>query len=212
MSRIFWLSAAMLVFAASGQCRAQAQQQGQTPSTPPAGQSTQATSQTAAQAPAPQQDSLAEAARRAREKKKDAPKAAKVFTNDDLPTTGAISTVGSSSAATPEETAQTSAPAAGNDEKAWREKFANLHHKLDQDQAELDVMQREANVDELQYYGGDPQKAAADQMSQQPMGAEYNKKVSAIDAKKAQVEADKQAISDAEDDLRKSGGDPGWAR
>jgi hypothetical protein len=27
-----------------------------------------------------------------------------------------------------------------------------------------------------------------------------------------QIEADKQAISDAEDQLRKSGGDVGWAR
>lgn len=216
MRRPSWLFATVLVFAASGQCRAQAQQQGQA-SAESAGQPSQApqaTSQNSAQAAAPQQDSLAEAARKAREKKKETPKAAKVFTNDNLPTQG-ISTVGSSAAATPQETSEASAPAApatGNDEKSWREKFAGLHHKLDQDQAELDVLEREANVDMVQYYGGDPQKAAADQTSQQPMGAAYNKKVSDIDAKKKAVEADQQAISDAEDDLRKAGGDPGWAR
>jgi hypothetical protein len=209
MRRTLWLCAVVLVFAASGVIRAQAQQQDPT--------SAQA-SQNATPAAAPQQDPLVEAARKAREQKKDAPKAAKVFTNDNIPTDGAVSTVGSSADAAPQDTSNASTPASapvtatGNDEKTWRDKFATLHHKLDQDQAELDVLQREANVGMTQFYGGDPQKAAQDQMSQQPMGADYNKKVAAIDAKKKEIDADQQAISDAEDDLRKAGGDPGWAR
>jgi len=208
MRRTLWLSAAVVVFAASGVIRAQAQPQNQTSSQ---------TSQSAAPAAAPQQDPLAEAARKAREQKKDAPKAAKVFTNDDIPTQGAVSTVGQAPADTSTETSSdtsTSAPppAAANDEKAWKDKFAELRHKLEQDQAELDVLQRETGVSMLQYYGGDPQKAAQDQNSQQPLGEAYQKKVSKIDAKKKDVEADKQAISAAEDDLRKAGGDPGWAR
>jgi hypothetical protein len=204
MRRTLWMCAAVAVFAASGLMRAQAQPQDQT--------SSQA-SQTAAPAPA-QQDPLAEAARKAREEKKSEPKAAKVFTNDNLPTQGAVSTVGSSPADTSTETSDTStpAPAAGNDEKAWKDKFAALRQKLDQDQAALDVLQREVGVGMVQYYGGDPQKAAQDQESQQPLGSAYEKKVSDIDAKKKEVEADQQAISDAEDDLRKAGGDPGWAR
>ena len=44
------------------------------------------------------------------------------------------------------------------------------------------------------------------------MSEDINKKTSDIDAKKQKIEADKQAISDAEDDLRKAGGDSGWAR
>jgi hypothetical protein len=208
MRRILCLSAAMLTLAASGQSRAQAQSQGQTSS--PAGQNDTPPAVS-------QQDTLAEAARKAREQKKEAPKAAKVFTNDDLPTQAPVSTVGSSTEAAPaassDSTATPAAPAAApNDEKTWRDKFAELHHKLDQDQAALDVLQREASVDSLQYYGGNPQKAAQDQESQQPLGAAYNKKVSDIDAKKKDVEADKQAIADAEDELRKAGGDPGWAR
>jgi hypothetical protein len=210
MRRTLWLCAVVLVFAASGVIRAQAQQQDPT--------SAQASQNATPAAAAPQQDPLVEAARKAREQKKDAPKAAKVFTNDNIPTDGAVSTAEPSPDGTPQETSETSTPAAtpatatGNDEKTWRDKFATLHHKLDQDQAELDVLQREANVDMTQFYGGDPQKAAQDQMSQQPMGANYNKKVTAIDAKKKEIEADQQAISDAEDDLRKAGGDPGWAR
>lgn len=208
MRRTLWLSAAVVVFAASGVIRAQAQPQDQT--------SSQA-SQTAAPAATPQQDPLVEAARKAREQKKDAPKAEKVITNDNIPTQGAVSTVGQASEDTSTDTSSdtstsTPVPAAANDEKTWKDKFAELHHKLDQDQAELDVLQREAGVGMVQYYGGDPQKAAQDQQSQQPMGAAYDKKVSDIDAKKKQVEADQQAISDAEDELRKAGGDPGWAR
>lgn len=207
MRRTLRLCAAVLVFAASGVIRAQDQQQDQTTST---------ASQTTA-APA-QPDPLVEAARKAREQKKDAPKAAKVFTNDDLPTTGGVSTAGASDTAAAQDEnnasgdTSTATPAAGNDEKAWKDKFADLRHKLEQDQAELDVLQREAGVGMVQYYGGDPQKAAQDQMGQQPMGAAYDKKVADIDAKKKQVEADQQAISDAEDELRKAGGDPGWAR
>jgi hypothetical protein len=210
MRRTLWLSAAVVVFAASGVVRAQAQPQDQTSSQ---------TNQTAAPAAAPQQDPLAEAARKAREQKKDAPKAAKVFTNDDIPTQGAVSTVGQAPTDTSADTSSdaststsTPAPAAANDEKAWKDKFAELRHKLEQDQAELDVLQRESGVSMLQYYGGDPQKAAQDQNSQQPLGEAYQKKISKIDAKKKDVEADQQAISDAEDELRKAGGDPGWAR
>ncbi len=208
MRRTLWLIAAVVVFAASGLARAQAQSQSQTSSQ---------TSQSAAPAAAPQPDPHAEAARKAREQKKDEPKAAKVFTNDDIPTQGAVSTVGQAPADTSTETSSdtstsTPPPAAANDEKAWKDKFAELRHKLEQDQAELDVLQRETGVSMLQYYGGDPQKAAQDQNSQQPLGEAYQKKVSKIDAKKKDVEADKQAISAAEDDLRKAGGDPGWAR
>jgi hypothetical protein len=210
MRRTLWLSAAVVVFAASGVVRAQAQPQDQTSSQ---------TNQTAAPAAAPQQDPLAEAARKAREQKKDAPKAAKVFTNDDIPTQGAVSTVGQAPTDTSADTSSdaststsTPAPTAANDEKTWKDKFAELRHKLEQDQAELDVLQRESGVSMLQYYGGDPQKAAQDQNSQQPLGEAYQKKISKIDAKKKDVEADQQAISDAEDELRKAGGDPGWAR
>ena len=90
----------------------------------------------------------------------------------------------------------------------WRDKFAKLNHQLDQDQATLDVLQRELGVLSNQYYGGDPVKAMQQGMSQ----SEITDKNAKIDAKKKDVEADKQAIADAEADLRKAGGDPGWER
>lgn len=225
MRRMLWITAAAaLVFSAAAVC-AQDQQQSQSQS-----QQSQSDSQKAQQSSADKsqnqnsqsqatgqsaqpQDSLAAAAKKAREQKKDSAKPAKVFTNDDMPA-GGISTIGADKSADSSAAgAQDAAAAAGpNDEKTWRTRFEKLHHKLDQDQQELDILQRELGVAATQFYGGDPNKAMNDQMSGQPNGAAYTKKVGDIDAKKKQVEADKQAISDAEEELRKAGGDPGWAR
>jgi hypothetical protein len=163
-------------------------------------------------------DSLAAAARKAREAKKDqAQAAARVFDNDSIPKQGGVSAVGAEDAsATPASDASASggapAPAAGatagpNDEKAWRERFAKLRHKLDQDQDALDIMQRELGVLDVQYYN-DPNKALQQNLTR----SDINAKTAKIDTGKQQVEADKQAIADAEDDLRKAGGDIGWAR
>jgi chromosome segregation ATPase len=184
----------------------QSQQQNSAQAPPPA----QPAAQTTQAAPA-QKDSLVAAAHRTREEKKDQSKPAKVFTNDDLPAAGGISTVGEAAAPAENGAGDAKAPAADasspNDEKAWRARFATLRHKLEQDQQELDVMQRELGVLDVQYYSN-PVKA----MQQDLTRDDINKKTSDIDAKKQQIVADQQAISDLEDDLRKAGGDSGWAR
>jgi hypothetical protein len=202
---------ALLLVPTSGFAYPQSQsQQSQQPSSaqpPPAAQPAAQTLQTA---PA-QTDSLVAAARRTREEKKDQSKPAKVFTNENLPDVGGISSVGEAAAPGENGAPDANAPAANaapaNDEKTWRAKFATLHHKLEQDEQELDVMQRELGVLDVQYYSN-PVKA----MQQDLTREDINKKTSDIDAKKQKIEADKQAISDAEDDLRKAGGDSGWAR
>lgn len=159
----------------------------------------------------PARDPLAEAARKAREAQKRTTKPAMVFDNDNIPTTGGVSYVGTQSPSsqapgTAKGQMKAGAKAAANDEETWREKFAGLRHKLQQDQAELDIMQRELGVLNVQYYS-DPNK----QMQQQLSRDDINKKTAAIEKKKQDVAADQQAISDAEDALRKAGGDPGWA-
>lgn len=205
----FVLAAALLVSAAPG-LHGQDSQQSQPSAT--------TANQNQGQKPTGQQDSLAAAARKAREQKKESPKAAKVFTNDNIPTNGGISSVGAegesnkegtlvkAGAEGPQSTTAASKSSASKDEAKWRERFADLRHKLQQDQADLDVMQRELGVLNTQYYS-DPTK----QMEQQLTRDDINKKTADIETRKKQVEADKQAISDAEDELRKAGGDPGWA-
>ena len=196
MRRNIWLTGllATLVIPASGWSRAAAQGQPQDQS---------------AQTPATQQDSIADAARRAKQQKPDNSKPSKVFTNDDLPTNASVSVSGSASAepsGKPGDT--TGSKPATSDEKMWRDKFAKLNHKLEQDQAELEILQRELGVLNTQYYGGDPMKGLQQGMSQADITAKRDK----IDAKKKDVADDQQAIADAESDLKKAGGDPGWER
>jgi hypothetical protein len=173
--------------------------------------------QTSTSAPVPQ-DPLAEAARKARERKKEERKAPQVFTNDNLPTSGGISTVGEAPApaATPAAPGSatpggkkpgTPAASSGSDEAKWRETFATLRHKLEQDQQNLDLAQRELGTLNTQFYG-DPNK----QLQQQLTRSDIDKKTAEIDKAKDQVAADQKAIDDAQDDLRASGGDPGWGR
>ncbi|MGA8406542.1 MAG: hypothetical protein WB680_05130 [Candidatus Acidiferrales bacterium] len=193
------------------------QSQDQTPPAAAAQKAAPASSQTTTEQASAPVDPLAAAARKAREQKKDQPKPARVFDNDNLPKTGGISAVGSEPATETAEGGGTAdatgaAPAAdgtdtAKDEKAWRGRFEKLRHKLDEDQADLDIMQRELGVLDVQYYN-DPMKA----MQQGYSRSDIDEKTAKIEAKKKLVEEDQQAISDAEEELRRSGGDPGWAR
>jgi hypothetical protein len=178
---------------------------------PPAVPSTQITPQASGT------DSLAAAARKAREQKPPT-KTVRTFDNDTIPKQGGVSAVGPSDDAPVDATNAggtangAAAPAAGgapngNDEKSWRELFARLRHKLEQDQDNVTVSQRELGVLDVQYYN-DPVKS----MQQGLTRSDINSKTAKIEAAKQQVEADKQAISDAEDQLRRAGGDIGWSR
>lgn len=197
--------------------------QGGSQSTSQSGQSSGASStDTSAPAPGsttmtqsskPPQESLGEAARRAREQKKEAGKPARTFNNDNIPAAGGISTVGEKAEAPAEgAAADGSAPAAENkgaagDEQAWRARFAKLRETLAADQHDLEVMQRELSVLDVVNYP-DPQKT----LQQETTRGDINKKTADIEKQKKKIEADQQAIADAQDDLRKSGGDSGWAR
>ena len=200
--------AAIAASAPSSHC----QQQDPAKQASPDSAASQSAAQTPSQAASSSQETLGEAARRAREQKKDTPKQAKVITNDNIPKEGGISAVGEEPPAAenaenaPSDAAK-SDKSAKSDEDKWRARFEKLHHKLEQDQADLEVMQRELGVLNLQYYN-DPVKA----MQQDLTRSDINEKTAKIAAKQKEIDGDKQAISDAEDDLRQAGGDPGWAR
>ena len=170
--------------------------------------SSAATSSTV-QSSAPPTESLADAARKAREAKKDPSKPPRVFDNDNLPG-GTVSTVGKTDDAKKDgddANSDDKSKSGTDSEKVWKEKFATLRSKLGRDKEDLEVMQRELGVLNLQNYS-DPVKA----MQQQLTRSDINKKTADIDAKTQAIKADQQAIDDAEDDLRKAGGDSGWAR
>jgi hypothetical protein len=166
-------------------------------------------------------DPVADAARKAREQKKVASKPKKVFTDDDVKPADVLTPA---PAAAPPDSASTSEevklqkprPASTqgegdkedpNSEKAWRKRFADQHKKLSDAELELDVLQRELQKSDVQYYS-DPRKAMNEQFSRN----EINEKTAKIEAKKKQIADLKQQLSDMEDQLRASGGDAGWAR
>jgi hypothetical protein len=160
------------------------------------------------------QPSVADAARKAREQQKGEPKTAKVFTDDDVAgLKGGISVVGSDP--TPASTEATTAAAAkekatpapaAKDEAYWRKRFADARRKLADDSKELDVLQREYNLKEVQFYSN-PNVALREQYSRKDL----DDTLAEINAKKAAVDKDNQALSDLQDELRTSGGEPGWA-
>jgi hypothetical protein len=165
------------------------------------------------------QESVVDAARKAREAKKTAPKAKIVLDDDNLDTIkGSISVVGPAPARPEDQTKtassdKTKAAAPGDDKKApakgeeyWRQKFADANKKLADDMHELDVDQRDYNLKQQQYYS-DPNTAMKQQYNRQDL----NDLKKTVDDKTAAIAQDKQDISDLQDALRQAGGEPGWA-
>lgn len=212
MKRILCLAAAAAVLTVpAGASRRQSgqdhgSQQNQTSQTQPSPTAPVGQSQDQAGASNSQPDSLAAASRKAKAQLKEAPKSTKVFTNDNLPAAGGISTVGGAPSSESSSDAKSAKAASGNDEKSWRARFAQLRTKLQQDQDALAIQQRELGDLSVQYYS-DPNEA----LRQGYTRGDINQKTADIDAKKKEVETDQQAISDAEEELRKSGGPSGWA-
>jgi hypothetical protein len=163
--------------------------------------------------PAPQSgDPVADAARKAREQQKATPKPKKVYTDDDIkpatPASDAGTVPGSGGAQATDNGTGANGAAKGDDaEKTWRKRFQDQRNKIAAAEKELDILQREADKAQVQYYN-DPQKAMQEQYSRK----DINDKNAKIDQKKQDIANLKQQLSDMEDELRKSGGDPGWAR
>jgi hypothetical protein len=161
-------------------------------------------------------DAVADAARKAREaKKKETAKPKRVITDEDMnhlilpdPSPKVTTEPGEERAAKP--AGEQAAPDTGKKEESpetrWRKRFKEVYANLARAEKELDVLQREDNKAQVQYYP-DPQKALTEQYSRK----EINDKDAKIAAKTKEVDRLKQQISDMEEELRKSGGDPGWA-
>jgi chromosome segregation ATPase len=168
-------------------------------------------------------DPVADAARKAREDKKDAQKPKKVFTDDDVKhsggaqekpaatneagATGAATTAGAQKAEGTTKKDEAAPEEDPNSERAWRKRFAEQHAKIARAEKELDILQRELEKTQVQYYT-DPQKA----LNEQTNRTEVNDKRAKIADKKKELDQLRQELDDMEAQLRKSGGDPGWAQ
>ena len=92
-------------------------------------------------------------------------------------------------------------------EKEYRDKAAKLAENVAFEERRLDVLQRDLNLTQQQYYS-DPNVALREQYSR----ADINKRTAEIEAQKATVEKAKQAVTDLEEELRKKSLPAGWAR
>src|ERR1700686_2515592 len=148
-------------------------------------------------------DPVADAARRAREAKQKAPKTRKVYTDDDVSKPKPAQPVPSGDSATTQEpatgpAANTPAPADqdAKTEAAWRQRFKEQRDKISRAEKELNILQRETQKTEIQYYP-DPQKA----MNEQYTRKEINDKDAKVEAKRNEIADLKQGLSDLEDAL-----------
>ena len=140
----------------------------------------------------PQQDSLAAAARRARETKKDQAKPAKVWDNESLASApGAISIVGQPPASNDNSAPADEAKATAGGAPATKN-IASIEARLNEAKAnlqslkvDLDLLQRKYSLDQQTYY-------AKPEYSSDKGGA------AALAGEKSQIDSKQQAVTDAE--------------
>jgi hypothetical protein len=159
------------------------------------------------QQPVPE-PSLGDLARKQRAQATSPLKSPKVYTNDNLPSAAGNLTI----LGTPEMKGGAEAAAgkpavstAKHGEEYYCTREHELRQRLDVHQRELEVLQQRLGQNQVQYYSN-PSEALQQQHSRE----DINRLQEAIDQKQQQVDADRQALTDLEDELRSQGGDPGW--
>ena len=143
--------------------------------------------------------SLGEFAREQRaERARSSSPAPRVFTNENLPkSSGGLSIVGPPAGQENAPTLSTS----GNETAArLRGKAGDIREQLDTHQRELAVLQQKLGESQVQYYPN-----PNDTLHQEYSRQDIDRLTLAIEQKKGQIEADQQALSEAEDELAKRG-------
>jgi hypothetical protein len=148
-----------------------------------------------------QEDALAAAARQAREQKKEQPKAAKVWDNDNISTApGQVNVVGQppesaaevgkqaagASAAKP----QKAAGAAAEDKSAIEKDLKAAKEKVQSVKTDLDILQRKYTLDQQSYYG--KTDYASDTAGAAALKAEQDE----VDAKQQEAAAAQKEVDD----------------
>ncbi|HEV2615581.1 MAG TPA: hypothetical protein VGU63_03110 [Candidatus Acidoferrales bacterium] len=156
--------------------------------------------------------SLAAAARKAQEKEKDAPKAKTVWTNDNIPDTpGGVSIVGQPPAAAssnePAAASTAEAPSSADKAKLAVERakasadLDDAKEQLRSAQTDLDIAQREYNLDAAQLY------STPDYSKNEQGQAKVDGEKAAIATKQQAVDAAQKKVGDIEKLLKSLGGE-----
>jgi hypothetical protein len=161
---------------------------------------------------AQQEDSLAAAARRAREKKKVQPNAAKVWDNENIPKDpGDVSVVGQEASPAAETTANQGQPAPGATDKnpasdadklrALNVDLAAAKENLTTLQNDLDILQRKFTLDQQTYY------AKPDYSSDKEGAANLKDEQGQIDSKQQEISDAQKKIQDLQSKIATPAGD-----
>lgn len=171
-----------------------------------------------------QSDSLADAARKHKQQQAGKPVAAKVYTNDNLPSTETISTVGApvsdSASATPTDgqaTADASAPKDGvkpaDDTKSRQKTWEDWRDKIQKQKAAVEQLQKENEEIERQYklttgnYNNSAQQRLYDGAAMAKEDAAYKQQ---MEQKTKAIEDAKQKIDDLQEEARRAGVPSGY--
>lgn len=156
--------------------------------------------------------SLGEAARQARKKKSAPSPAQKVYTNDNLPTSAPISVMSGSgvdSAASSDKKGDGSTAAASAADSAgakkeqdqWRSKFAEQKNKIQLLEREVDVIERQHQVQVSVFYAD-----AGTRLRDDRRWADEDRQYKAdLESKKKQLADAKQQLEDMREEARKAG-------
>jgi hypothetical protein len=176
---------------------------------------------------AAQSDSLAEAARKHKQQQAGKPVAAKVYTNDNLPATETISTVGapaSDAAATAPADGQAvsadgSTPAAkdgakpADDSKSRQKTWEDWREKIEKQKAAVEQMRKENDEIDRQYklttgnYNSSAQQRLFDGAAMAKEDAAYKQQ---MEQKQKAIEDAKQKIEDLQEGARRAGVPSGY--
>lgn len=159
--------------------------------------------------------SLADVARKEEARRKHVAKPARVLTNKDLkpseipiPPAGSDQAAPAADGAKPDATKVTDEPQdqQDRDEQAWRDRMARARADLEHSEMYLDALQSKINSLWADFTSRD------DPAQRAVIEADRKKALAEFDRVKQQVQDQKKAIDDLEEEARKAGVPPGWLR
>ena len=151
---------------------------------------------------------VAEAARQERERRKTV-QTKTVITNADVVTSPAPPSASTTTESKPEQSATTQGPKdkKGRDEKYWRSAFESARQELKRAQDKVQVTQLKVNdLNTMLLRQSDVYNR------ENRIGPDLADAKAQLDAAEQEVRQAQQKIADLEEELRRSGGLPGWAR
>jgi DNA repair exonuclease SbcCD ATPase subunit len=150
--------------------------------------------------------SLAAVARKEEARRKQVKQPSKVITNKDLNPAPADAPAPAEGAAPPGDAAPDEEQQREQDEQAWRNKMNDARQALERSQMYADALQSKINA-----LWGDF-TARDNPVERAQIEIERKKAIAEQERVKGEIEAQKKAIADLEEEARKTGVPPGWIR